>query len=53
MENKENFQNKEEVKNPLAQAYFEIHQKEPYNNEVHMDQIEYVYNKWKEKQKYE
>lgn len=118
MGNKESFQNKEKIKNPLAKAYFEIHQKEPYNleewqiaerivevlddtnwinkdlakeciyhivhvlsypdektrkeiilnaeekarivfpelaniNEVHMDQIEYVYNKWKEKQKYE
>lgn len=118
MENKESFQNKEKIKNPLVRAYFEIHGKEPYNlkewqiaeqivevlddanwvnqdlakecvyqivhvlsypddetrkdiilsaeekaravfpelaniNEVHMDQIEYVYNKWKEKQKYE
>lgn len=118
MENQENFPNKEETKNPLSEAYFEIHQKEPYNmeewqiaeqiievlddtnwinqdlakeciyrivhilsypddetrkkivlsaeekartvfpelaniDEVHMDQIEYIYNKWKEKQKYE
>ncbi len=118
MENKENFQNKEEIQNPLARAYFEIHQKKPYDieewqiaeqiievlddhawidsdlakeciyrivhvlsypddetrkrivlnaeekartvfpelaniDEVHMDQIEYAYNKWKKNKKYD